>query len=80
MTSTTLLPIPFHQTWEVVVLESLDNNLHAGVAWLTGVEEEVEEAYVEECGVEQSVAQLLLLPLHLDYQLHFPPGLPQLVL
>ena len=27
----------------------------------------------EECGVEQSVVLLLLLPLHLDYQLHFPP-------
>ena len=42
------------------------------MGWLAGVEEEVEEAYVEECGVEQAVAQLLLLSLHLDYQLHFP--------
>ena len=63
------------------MLESLDNNLQAGVGWLAGVKEEVEEAYegevvVEEkgCGVEQSVAQLLLLPLHLDYQSHFPPS------
>ena len=62
------------------MLESLDNNLHAGVVSLAGVKEEVEEAYEEkvveeeECGVEQSVAQLLLLPRHLDYQLHFPPS------
>ena len=50
------------------MLESLDNNLQAGVGWLAGVKEEVEEAYEEEeCGVEQSVAQLILLPLHLDY-------------
>ena len=54
------------------MLESLDNNLHAGGVWLAGVKEEVEEAYEkvveeEECGVEQSVAQLILLPLHLDY-------------
>ena len=27
----------------------------------------------EECGVEPSVVQLLLLPLHFDYQLQFPP-------
>lgn len=61
------------------MLESLDNYLHAGVVWLAGVKEEMEEAYEkvveeEECGVEQSVAQLILLPLHLDYiyQLHFP--------
>ena len=49
------------------MLESLDNNnFHAGVGWLAGVKEEVEEAYEEEevveeeeCDVEQSVAQLL---------------------
>ena len=79
MTSTTLLQIPFHQTWEVVVLESLESTLHIGVGWLAGVEEEVEEAHVEEvvveeCGVEQAVAQLLPLPLLLDEQLRLPPG------
>ena len=77
------------QIWEVVVLESLDNNLHAGVGWLPGVEEEeeVEEAYEEEvveeeeeCGVEHPVAQLILLPFHLDSQLHFVCRLPQLVI
>ena len=45
------------------MLESLESTLHIGVGWLAGVEEEVEEAHVEEvvveeCGVEQPVAQL----------------------
>lgn len=53
------------------------------MSWLAGVKEEVEEAYEEEvvveeevveeeeCGVKHHVAQLLLLPLHPNYQLHF---------
>ena len=56
------------------------------VGW-QGVEEEVEEAYEEEvvaeeeeCVVEHPVAQLILLPFHLDSQLHFVCRLPQLVI